>query len=85
MTTAENAGSHRRGRPRPQNTIERDESVYRLLHTKGPLTRTQVAEELGCKPSVAYMSLFRLRRDGQVQRAAGSTDARTRTWEAVAK
>lgn len=71
----------RRGRPRPQNTIERDETVYRVLREfDGPVTRNQLAEKLSMQSSHVYLSLIRLRRDGHVQR--GATNG---TWEAVAR
>jgi predicted ArsR family transcriptional regulator len=79
------ADAGNRGRPRPQDTIERDNRVHQVLIDKGHLTRQQLADELGVKPSIAYMSLFRLRRDGRVQRVAGAgDDAKSHTWEAVA-
>lgn len=74
-----------RGRPRPQDTINRDEQVFQLLANKGPLTRTQIAEELGIETGIAYMSLFRLKRDGFVERGVGSKDDSTKAnvWQAV--
>jgi predicted ArsR family transcriptional regulator len=79
-------GAAHRGRPRPQDTINRDEKVYQLLSNKGPLTRTQIAEELGVTPGIAYMSLFRLKKEGYVERGPGTKeDARSNTWQAVSK
>jgi predicted ArsR family transcriptional regulator len=75
--------SGRRGRPRPQDTIDRDEQVYQLL-TKGALSRVEIAEKLGIEPKAAYLSLFRLKRDGYVKRTQGAKgDAKSNTWEAV--
>lgn len=74
-----------RGRPRPQETIDRDEKVYQLL-SKGPLSRTDIAEKLGITTQHAYMSLFRLKRDGYVERQSGGkegADARSNVWAAV--
>ncbi|MBR7840010.1 helix-turn-helix domain-containing protein, partial [Actinospica durhamensis] len=44
-----------RGRPRPQETIERDAAVLRLLkdHPDG-LARNAIAEEMGLNKSKAY-------------------------------
>jgi hypothetical protein len=60
----------RRGRPRPDTTINRDEQVATLLtyHPNG-LTRQQIADELtrqngeGAAPvtgAIAYLSIYRL-------------------------
>ncbi len=83
-TTEANVGAHR-GRPRPQNTIERDEQVYKALHAHGqPATRSQLVEKLNMKSSHVYLSLIRLRRDGYVRRvAAGTENAGSHTWEAL--
>lgn len=80
-TTAATAG---RGRPRPQDTIERDNKVHALLVEQGSLSRTQIAEKLGITTSLAYMSLFRLNKDGRVRRVtAEGSDAKSHMWEAV--
>lgn len=78
-------GTGRRGRPRPQATIERDARVLEMLKTHGAAgaTRTTLVADLNheVKPSHVYLSLFRLRRGGQVTRnqAGGS-----HTWTPVA-
>lgn len=78
--------TERRGRPRPQATVERDERVYQLLRAEGRLTREQIAEKLSITPSIAYMSLFRLKRDGYAQRVANvGEDAKSHAWEALDK
>lgn len=71
-------GTTRRGRPRPQDTIERDKQVYAKL-LEGPATREQLAESLGAPPTHVYLSLYRLRRDGRAQRLE---DQRF-VWQAV--
>lgn len=76
--SAESAGGH--GRPRPQDTIARDNQVRELLASQGPLTRVGIAEKLSITPSLAYMSLFRLSREGAVRRVIGDT-TRSNTWE----
>jgi hypothetical protein len=58
----------RRGRPRPQENIDRDERVYDLLAAEGPLTRNEVAEKTGLTASLTYLTLDRLRRSGRVRR-----------------
>lgn len=57
----------RRGRPRPLETIRRDEKTLRLLHQQ-PLSRDELAYRLGCTSHLAYLSLWRLRQLGQVER-----------------
>jgi predicted Rossmann fold nucleotide-binding protein DprA/Smf involved in DNA uptake len=57
----------RRGRPRSPETIQRDQSVLKAL-TNGPRTKEQLVEELKLKDTHVYLSLWRLRRDGEVER-----------------
>jgi predicted transcriptional regulator len=87
MSTEPNAdGGSAQGRPRPQDTIARDNQVHQILTEKGALTRKQLADELGVTPSLAYMSLFRLRKTGRVERVSGSggDETQSHTWKAVA-
>jgi predicted Rossmann fold nucleotide-binding protein DprA/Smf involved in DNA uptake len=73
--------STRRGRPRSQETIQRDEAVLKTLG-EGPKTKEQLVQELGVKDTHVYLSLWRLRRDGKVEKVA---DADTRhLWRVVA-
>jgi predicted transcriptional regulator len=58
----------RRGRPRPPESIERDETIHRLLSDTGPLTRNQIAEQTGFTHSLVYLALSRLRQAGRVKR-----------------
>lgn len=56
-----------RGRPKSAEVKERDERVYDAI-AAGPKTRAELEEELGLTGNDAYMSLFRLRTDGRIQR-----------------
>jgi len=57
----------RRGRPRPDVVVQRDEQVYESVVAAGqPVTRKQVAETSGIKESLAYLSLLRLRTSGRL-------------------
>lgn len=56
-----------RGRPRPQETIERDQKILSLLRDLGPRTRNTIAEDLGLSVTIVYLSLDRLRREDKVQ------------------
>lgn len=58
-----------RGRPRPQETINRDREVAKLL-VAGPKTRNELREALGndTKASQAYLAVVRLRNAGYVER-----------------
>jgi predicted ArsR family transcriptional regulator len=58
----------RRGRPRPEDTIERDRQVLDLLIEEGPLPRNQIADRLGTTHTLAYLALTRLRNRGLVKR-----------------
>lgn len=53
----------RRGRPRPQETIERDELVLSLIVNQ-PLSRNQIVTLTGVGPSRVWLSLNRLREKG---------------------
>lgn len=70
----------RRGRPRSQETIERDARVLASLG-EGPLTKEQLVEQLGLAPQLVYLSLWRLKRDNRVERT--SDGVARHTWSAV--
>lgn len=75
--SATQAPAKRRGRPRPQGTISRDEAVFKALaDAGGPVTREQLATSLDMQSSFIYLSLYRLREQGRVRRA-------NRQWEIV--
>jgi predicted transcriptional regulator len=85
MTTEANpteAPAEGGGRPRPQDTIARDGKVKQLLVDSGPLTRAQIAEKMGITPSLAYLSLFRLSKRGEVRRVLADS-GKSHTWEIV--
>ena len=56
----------RRGRPRPVETIERDERIHQLL-TAESRSRGQLAQETGLTTDLVALALGRLRRAGRVQ------------------
>ncbi|MFH8805303.1 winged helix-turn-helix transcriptional regulator [Streptomyces sp. NPDC017936] len=63
-----------RGRPRPQETIERDRQILDLLKDNpGGLTRNDIAEMMGLEKVKTYLSLDRLRRDGLAQKSKPET------------
>ena len=69
----EEAAKSRRGRPRSQETLERDAKVVEVLRERGPLSREQLGEALGVPSNLVYLSLWRLKHDGQVaQHAEGA-------------
>jgi predicted Rossmann fold nucleotide-binding protein DprA/Smf involved in DNA uptake len=57
----------RRGRPRSEETIQRDEVILKALGN-GPRTKEQLAQDLGLKDTHVYLSLWRLRRDAKVEK-----------------
>lgn len=57
-----------RGRPKSADVKERDERVYDALVVEPSQTRAQLEEKLGLTGNDAYMSLFRLRTAGRVER-----------------
>jgi predicted transcriptional regulator len=78
----ETATPTRRGRPRPDDTIERDNQVLKALQSSDkPLTRNELAAQLGLDGKIVYLSLYRLSRGGQITRG---TEGRGQAWAAVA-
>lgn len=57
----------RKGRPRPNETVERDQRVFDALAEQG-LTREAISNKLGITSNLVYLSLWRLRRDERVER-----------------
>lgn len=51
----------KRGRPRPQETIDRDDLVLNLLKEGKPLTRNEIMHTLRLTSVQVYLSLSRLR------------------------
>lgn len=74
--------SRRRGRPRSQETIQRDTEVLKALRDGGPQTKEQLVEYMKLKPSLVYLALWRLKRTGEVQRT--SDGANRYVWQAAA-
>lgn len=60
------AAETRRGRPRPEATIERDKVVLAALAV--PMTRGQLVDATGLTPNQVYLSLYRLRVNGDIVR-----------------
>lgn len=61
--------SERRGRPRSQETIDRDNLVYtKISEFEAAPTKEQLVEATGLEGSKVYLSLYRLQRDGYVER-----------------
>jgi len=58
--------SRGRGRPRPAETIDRDERIHTLL-ASGARSRGQIAQETGLTTDLVRLALRRLRRDGRVR------------------
>jgi len=59
-----------RGRPRPQETIDRDNRVYALLAGADPsdgISKESIASELGEKEQQVYSSLRQLTKEGRAE------------------
>lgn len=68
-TDADAAPRRGRGRPRPQEAIERDELVYAAVRDmNGPATRETLATATGLDGGLIYLSLYRLRKSNRVTR-----------------
>lgn len=72
-----------RGRPRPQETIDRDRAVLDILSREGAQTRNELAERLGLPPVKVYLSLTRLRSEGLVRTCTSASPGYT-LWSAEA-
>lgn len=70
----------RRGRPRSQDTIERDEIVRKALEG-GPKTKEQLVEDLSLRGQLVYLSLYRLRNSNVVERI--STEDHRFAWKLI--
>lgn len=58
----------RRGRPRPQETIQRDDQLVQVLQKSGEsMTKYELAKVLRVSPSIVYLALRRLKADGRVR------------------
>lgn len=66
----------RRGRPRSQTAMDRDQRVLDTLTNEVHLTRNEIAEKVGFTGGLTYLSLYRLKRDGLVTRVADGTTRR---------
>lgn len=62
-----NEDTRPRGRPRPDETVGRDDRIFSLLEGRGPLTRNEIAEITGLSPSLTYLSLARLKKDERIR------------------
>jgi hypothetical protein len=82
-TAATEAPASRRGRPRPQATIDRDARVLEHMRAvDGGLTKAQLADATGLTGNEVYLSLYRLKRDGHVERVRG--EDQRHVWRVVA-
>lgn len=69
-----------RGRPRPDDVIDRDELIYKRIGTgKKGVTLDALVEATGLPRKAVYLSVFRLKRDGWVVRADGGA-TRVARW-----
>lgn len=63
-----------RGRPRPAEVQERDARVEDFVTTSPGQTRGQLEEGLGLTSNEVYMSLYRLRTQGKIERRREAGD-----------
>ena len=78
--TTEATEPRKRGRPRPDDVIARDEALLTVID--GEMTTQEIAEAAGVTKNLAYLSLYRLRRDGKVARVQNeATGAAMRHWQ----
>ena len=75
-----------RGRPRPAETIRRDETILQLLRDNPTgLMRNDIAEMMNLNKSRTYLSLDRLRRQGLAKKVSpeGSNADKDTLWVAI--
>jgi predicted transcriptional regulator len=79
---ADNQTTERRGpgRPRVPEVVQRDEVVLKHVTSNGPIQVRDIAEALDIKKSSAYLSLWRLRREGKV---VYNREGASRMWAVV--
>jgi predicted Rossmann fold nucleotide-binding protein DprA/Smf involved in DNA uptake len=69
-----------RGRPRPDDVVARDEAVFEYV-TSEPISTQDIAEATEIQRSHVYLSLYRLRDTGRVQRVPNESGTGfTRFW-----
>jgi predicted ArsR family transcriptional regulator len=66
------APAEKRGRPRPEATIQRDDKVLEFLKANGPKNRKDLAAGLEMEGKEVYLSLYRLNRDGTILRSGAN-------------
>lgn len=81
IDTPQTESSGRRGRPRSQEAIARDEAVFAALDNGAQLTRNEIAEKVGFAGGLTYLSIYRLRREGRVLKVSDGTTRRA--WRQV--
>lgn len=71
----------RRGRPRPQNVIARDQQIYNLLRER-PRSKVELVESTHLTPEQVYLVLRRLYLDGKARRLENN-DHHVNVWIAT--
>jgi predicted ArsR family transcriptional regulator len=66
---------------RPQSVQDRDTAILNHLKQHGAKTRNDLAQELDITPSLAYLSLDRLRKNGLAKRCFSEKSSYT-LWTA---
>jgi hypothetical protein len=84
MTEPEAPADAKRGRPRPDATIERDKRVLEHLAAVGPQKRDDIAKALEMEGKQVYLSLYRLNRDGAILRSGASWSAKDENGAPIA-
>jgi len=81
MTTTDERRSH--GRPRPEETIQRDQAILDRLRQEGPQTTGQLAEALSVRESLVDVALGRLHSAREAHRRREIHDGSFQTfWHA---
>jgi DNA-binding Lrp family transcriptional regulator len=70
-----------RGRPRPKETVDRDNAIYRYLLAEGPKTNNEIMEHFGLPRMIVWLSLDRLRKAGRIRTCAKQSGPGT-LWSA---
>lgn len=74
--------TRRRGRPRPQDVIARDEHVYQLIRQR-PRSRVELVALTHLKGDHVYLVLRRLNLAGRIERVPGGPGHVVNVWQAT--
>lgn len=61
----------KKGRPRSEETIERDRKIMQILRAEGPLSRNDLADRMKLTRSLTSIAINRLKAKNKIRRCVG--------------